>query len=102
MTRTPHSHSRKQASARSTASSARLGVKAPLRRVLRSVRRESFDAVAAEYDRVRPGYPESVFDRIAAYAELGADSRLLELGTGSGKATLPMARRGFSVVCLEP
>jgi SAM-dependent methyltransferase len=63
---------------------------------------ESFDRVATQYHHVRPGYPEVVFDRIAAYANLDAASHLLELGTGTGKATLPFAQRGFSVVGLEP
>lgn len=62
----------------------------------------SFDAVADRYERLRPGYPEALVERVIEFAELDGDSRLLELGSGSGKATLPFARRGLRVLGLEP
>lgn len=33
-------------------------------------RNQSFDRIAAEYDAVRPGYPEALYDRIIDYAPL--------------------------------
>lgn len=58
--------------------------------------------VARLYDRARPGYPAALFDDIVRYAKLADDARVLEVGGGTGQATLPMAQRGFSIDCLEP
>lgn len=58
--------------------------------------------VAQLYDRARPGYPAALFDDIVAYAQLEQSARILEVGGGSGQATLPLARRGYSIDCLEP
>jgi protein-L-isoaspartate O-methyltransferase len=63
---------------------------------------KSFEQIGPAYDEVRPGYPESVYDRIVAFSSLLAPSRILEVGTGTGKATLPFAKRGFQIQSLEP
>lgn len=63
--------------------------------------RHTFDDVAELYDRARPGYNEELFDDLAALAGLTPGSTLLEIGCGPGKATLPLARRGYSIVCVE-
>jgi SAM-dependent methyltransferase len=62
----------------------------------------SFDRVADLYDAHRPDYPEALVDSIIALAGLRPGSRILEVGSGTGKATAPFARRGFSILCLEP
>jgi SAM-dependent methyltransferase len=64
-------------------------------------RRASFGTVARLYDEMRPGYPAAVFDDVCAIAGLRASSRLLELGCGTGHATLPFARRGLHIDCIE-
>lgn len=63
--------------------------------------REIFDEAPELYDRVRPGYPEQLFDDLAALAALRPGSRVLELGCGTGQATVPLARRGYEVVAIE-
>jgi SAM-dependent methyltransferase len=63
--------------------------------------RRTFDAVAQRYDRARPDYPEQLFDHLAQLAALRPGDHLLEVGCGTGKATTPLARRGFRVTCLE-
>jgi SAM-dependent methyltransferase len=63
--------------------------------------REVFDAVAERYGRVRPGYPDELFDELAALAGLTARDRVLEIGPGTGQATVPLARRGYRVVAVE-
>lgn len=63
--------------------------------------RHTFDAAAQRYHRARPDYPERLFDDLVADAGLGPGSRLLEIGCGTGKATGPLARRGFQLTCLE-
>ncbi len=62
----------------------------------------SFDAWATEYDRYRPGYPAELFDTIARALELPPRPRVADLGAGTGRATLAMARRGWRVTAVEP
>jgi SAM-dependent methyltransferase len=53
------------------------------------------------YDRARPIYPPQVFADLIALAELPAKARLVEIGCGTGQATLPLAERGFAITCVE-
>jgi len=63
--------------------------------------RETFDQTAESYHRVRPDYPEALFDDLIVLAGLAPGDRLLEVGCATGKATLPLARRGFRITCVE-
>jgi len=63
--------------------------------------RQMFDRAAQLYDRVRPDYPEALFDDLVALAGLTPPDRLLEVGCATGKATRPLARRGFRITCVE-
>ncbi len=63
--------------------------------------RQTFDRAAVLYDRVRPDYPEALFDDLIAVAGLTPGDRLLEVGCATGKATRPLARRGFRITCVE-
>jgi SAM-dependent methyltransferase len=65
-------------------------------------RRHTFDEVAADYDRVRPPYPTEVFDELVDLAGLSPGSRVLEVGCGTGQASVPLARRDLSIVAIEP
>ena len=58
-----------------------------------------FDRVAAEYDRVRPGYPAELIDAALAGAEV---RRVLEVGCGTGQLTEALAARGLEVEAVEP
>ena len=60
-----------------------------------------FGEVADIYDRARPGYPNSVVDEVISRARL-QEPRILEVGCGTGKATVPFAARGYAVMALEP
>jgi SAM-dependent methyltransferase len=64
--------------------------------------RRSFEAVASAYDEVRPGYPGAVYERIIEFGGLEPAGRVLEVGMGTGKATVPFADRGFEIVGIEP
>lgn len=64
-------------------------------------RRNSYDAVAQLYDAARPPYPEALFDDIEHYAQLDENARVLEVGCGTGQATIPMARRGYAIDAVE-
>lgn len=61
-----------------------------------------YDQVADLYDRARPGYPEALVDAVLAFAALRPDDRVLEIGCGTGQASVPFAARGRRMVCLEP
>jgi SAM-dependent methyltransferase len=63
--------------------------------------RSTFDAVATLYDVARPGYPERLFDDLASLSGTGPGAKALEIGCGTGQATLPLARRGYRVLCVE-
>ena len=63
---------------------------------------KSFDEVADLYDQARPTYQEEIFDDLFALGGLGPGSSVLEIGCGPGKASLPLARRGYRLTCLEP
>jgi SAM-dependent methyltransferase len=62
----------------------------------------SFGQVASLYDAARPSYPDELFDAIFAFGELSAGDDALEIGAGTGKATVSMLARGVRVECIEP
>jgi len=63
--------------------------------------RQTFDTSAALYQRARPNYPDELFADLIAVTGLTRGERLLEVGCATGKATLPLARRGFAITCIE-
>jgi SAM-dependent methyltransferase len=63
--------------------------------------RTTFDEVPELYDRVRPRYPDAVFDDLAELARLPTGGRILEIGPGTGQATRSLAERGYRVVAVE-
>jgi SAM-dependent methyltransferase len=63
--------------------------------------RHGFDSAAQLYQQARPEYPAELFDQLVYLACLRPGDRLLEIGCATGKATLPLARRGFRITCLE-
>jgi SAM-dependent methyltransferase len=62
-------------------------------------RRVVFGETADEYDRFRPGYPDALVDDVLALAGPGP---ALEVGAGTGKATVPFAARGLDLTAVEP
>jgi SAM-dependent methyltransferase len=64
--------------------------------------RRSFEHTASDYDRYRPSYPEALFDGIRNYADLAPDDRILEVGAGTGRATVHLAKWGNPLLAIEP
>jgi SAM-dependent methyltransferase len=64
--------------------------------------RRTFDSVAGSYQEARPDYPAELYDALAADAGLRPGDRLLEIGCATGKSTLPLARLGLRITCVEP
>lgn len=67
----------------------------------RDERRITFDEDALLYDRARPGYPDALFEEVIAFSRRPAHGRILEIGCGTGQATLTLARRGYHIHCIE-
>jgi SAM-dependent methyltransferase len=63
--------------------------------------RTTFDSAADLYQAARPDYPEQLYDTLVAATGIRPGDRLLEVGCATGKATLPLARRGLNVTCIE-
>ena len=63
--------------------------------------RAVFDEDPELYDRARPGYPGPLLTELAALAGIGPGSRVLELGPGTGQATLALAQLGARVTAVE-
>jgi SAM-dependent methyltransferase len=61
-----------------------------------------FDEVPDLYDRVRPGYPATLFRDLVDITGIGAGSAVLEVGCGTGQATRPLAELGCTVTAVEP
>jgi SAM-dependent methyltransferase len=64
--------------------------------------RLGFDNVPEIYDRVRPSYPEPLFDDLFEYIGVApAQASILEIGAGTGKATRSLLTRGARVTAIE-
>ena len=62
--------------------------------------RDRFGDVAEKYEEYRFEYPDKLFDDIFVFASSGR--RALEVGIGTGKATLSFLEKGYDVVAVEP
>jgi SAM-dependent methyltransferase len=62
-------------------------------------RARSFGAAAQLYEQARPSYPAQLFAHIAAALP---GPRVLEVGAGTGKATVGLAALGLELTCIEP
>lgn len=61
-----------------------------------------FDAVPEIYDRVRPTYPDALFDSLVEYVgPREAPIEAIEVGPGTGQATQSLLARGMHVTAVE-
>ncbi len=61
-----------------------------------------FNEVSDLYDRMRPPYPPELFADMTSIAGIRRSSRILEVGCGTGKATVGLGALGCSVTAVEP
>jgi protein-L-isoaspartate O-methyltransferase len=69
----------------------------PRRRALRT----GFDRAPEAYQRTRPVCPPRLFGDLIQLAGLRAGDRVVEIGCGTGQATVPLAERGLAVTAVE-
>jgi SAM-dependent methyltransferase len=61
-----------------------------------------FGATAGDYARHRAGFPDSLFERLAALGIGRAGQAVVDLGTGTGSLARGFARRGCRVIGIDP
>lgn len=65
-------------------------------------RARGFDAWAGDYDRFRPNYPDELFEEIGQRLPIPRQPHVVDLGAGTGRASLAMAELGWRVTAVEP
>ncbi len=63
---------------------------------------KNFGAAAEDYQRHRAGFPDSLFEHLAARGIGLSEQRIVDLGTGTGSLARGFARRGCRVIGLDP
>ena len=63
--------------------------------------RLAFNEVTEEYDRLRPHYPDALSSDLISYSKLNATKKALEIGIGTGQATLPFMKTGCELTAVE-
>lgn len=63
--------------------------------------RTVFNRIAHDYDEVRPDYPEQLIADVIALSGITDGGSILEIGCGTGQATIPFAKREYSMLCLD-
>ena len=61
----------------------------------------TFNTVADAYEKIRPGYPDELYQTLFAYAPLDAFRSALEIGIGAGQATPPVLKTGCALTAVE-
>ena len=63
--------------------------------------RRTFGEIPELYERARPLYPPEIFADLTRLSDVPPGGRILEIGPGTGQATLPLAEAGFEIVAVE-
>lgn len=64
--------------------------------------RMHFNNVAEMYDEYRPSYPELMYNDILSISKLNNQSKVLDIGCGTGKSTDYFIRNHFNVIGIDP
>jgi len=60
-----------------------------------------FGRISSLYDRARISYPTKLIDDIVNYSGIGQEGTILDVGCGTGQATLLLAQKGYKVTGLD-
>lgn len=60
-----------------------------------------FNEVVGLYDKMRPTYVEELYHDLFNYIPINQESKVLEVGIGTGQATLPVLETGCSLTAIE-
>lgn len=71
-------------------------------KILENAAISSFNEIAVDYEAYRLPYPDEFLEEIVNKASITKQAQLLEIGSGTGKATEWFAKNGFHVLCVEP
>jgi len=63
--------------------------------------RLTFDSVADLYDKARPTYPPALFEDLRTLTGFDTQGSVVEIGCGTGQASIPLARMSGKLVCVE-
>ncbi|WP_432667475.1 class I SAM-dependent methyltransferase [Wukongibacter baidiensis] len=61
----------------------------------------TFNTVYKEYDKWRPTYVKELYEDIFAYKKINSSSKAVEIGIGTGQATLPILETGCYLTAVE-
>src|SRR3989338_3709869 len=61
----------------------------------------TFGRISSLYDRARTSYPIRLIDDIVNYSGIGQEGTILDVGCGTGQATLLFAQKGYRVIGLD-
>jgi SAM-dependent methyltransferase len=63
--------------------------------------RTTFNSDVERYHAQRPNYPAALFEKLVTDTHLSVHAKLLEIGSGTGQATKPLAERGYHITAIE-
>lgn len=63
--------------------------------------RLTFNEDAPNYDRLRPTYTDELFDDVIRFSKFNSSTKALEIGIGTGQATLPFLKTGCKITAIE-
>lgn len=61
----------------------------------------TFDTVAQQYEKLRPGYVPELYEDIFKYKQINKTCHVIEVGIGGGQATLPILKTGCQLTAVE-
>ena len=63
--------------------------------------RLTFNEDASNYDKFRPTYIDEMYKDVIGFSSLNSSKSALEIGIGTGQATLPFLKTGCKVTAIE-
>jgi ubiquinone/menaquinone biosynthesis C-methylase UbiE len=71
------------------------------REVFTIINLEPYKGIAGIYEEIRPSYPKELIHDIVSITNIKSDDRILEIGAGTGKATIQFANKGYQIRAIE-